>query len=48
MSDEAFGPEADRYKYTREDRRHNADNHNGMLLGRGISIDDHFARQSEL
>ena len=42
MSNEAFGPDTDRYKQSGENWSNNTNNHNGMLLARGISIDDHF------
>lgn len=48
MDNEDSGPDTDRYKYTSDDRRNDANNHNGMLLGREIGIDDHCDGRNSL
>ena len=45
MGDEDSSPKTDYHGYTGRNRRHNADNHDGMLLGRRVSIDNHRARR---
>ena len=48
MGDEGSGPNTDRYKQTRHNRRNDTDNHNGLLLGRRISIDNHRRGRTKL
>ena len=41
MSNEDSGPNTDRCKETGKNRSNDANNYNGMLLGRRIGIDNH-------
>ena len=41
MGNEGSGPKTNRYEQTRDNRRNDANNHDGMLLGRGMSINGH-------
>ena len=48
MGDEGPGPDTDCYKQTRHNRRNSRDNHNFLLLGRRISIEDHRGGRASL
>lgn len=45
MGNEDSSPKTDYDRYTGRDRRHNADNHDGMLLSRRVSIENHRGRR---
>ena len=45
MGNEDSSPKTDYDRYTGRNRRHNADNHDGMLLSRRVSIDNHRGRR---
>ena len=42
MTDKDPGPNAHRYKQATDSRSDNTDNHNSVLLGRRVGIDNHF------
>lgn len=48
MEDESSSPNTDRYKQTGHNRRNNTDNHNGLLMGGRISIDNHRGERKRL
>ena len=43
VTNEGSRPHTNSHKKTRHDRRHDGNDHDDMLLARGITIDDHGA-----
>ena len=48
MGDENSGPHTGRYKQTGHNRRNDTDDHNALLTGRRIKIDNHRGGQASL